>query len=196
MKIYPRFSKEAVHALTRGGVGIVPTDTIYGISGLALRKRTVEKIYRLRKRNPKKPMIVLIGSLADLKKFGVRLRHSEHALLTRLWPGKVSVVLPCRGRKFAYLHRGRRTLAFRMPAWKPLAAFLKITGPLVSTSVNPEGKPPATSIREARKYYGNRVAFYIDKGRLASAPSTLVALARGRVAILRQGAARIRGTKQ
>ena len=187
MKIYPRFSKEAVHALTRGGVGIVPTDTIYGISGLALRKRTVEKIYRLRKRNPKKPMIVLIGSLADLKKFGVRLRHSEHALLTRLWPGKVSVILPCDSEKFSYLHRGTKTLAFRLPRPTWLRKLLQKTGPLVAPSANREGESSAKTIREAKKYFKNNVDFYVDAGRFDSQPSALLKIERGRVVVLRKG---------
>src|SRR3989344_7841537 len=132
--------KDIAKILRRGGVGVLPTDTLYGMVGSALKKETVERIYRLRKRSPKKPFIILIGSLTDLKKFNIRIstgdgvmtRHytgmRPHAigqgahpsrissrLLRMLWPGKVSIVLPCRMKKFAYLHRGTKTLAFRMP---------------------------------------------------------------------------------
>ena len=57
--------------LCAGGVGVMPTDTIYGIVGSALDKKAVERIYRLRKRNVRKPMIILIGDAGDLKLFGV-----------------------------------------------------------------------------------------------------------------------------
>ena len=50
-----------VTTLRNGGVGVVPTDTIYGIVGSALNPKTVARIYKLRRRNPKKPMIILIG---------------------------------------------------------------------------------------------------------------------------------------
>ncbi len=50
----------AAEVLRRGGVGVMPTDTIYGIVGSALRPSTVRRIYRLRRRNLRKPMIILI----------------------------------------------------------------------------------------------------------------------------------------
>jgi L-threonylcarbamoyladenylate synthase len=174
--------------LSAGGVGILPTDTLYGIVGAALEKKTVERIYRSRHRNLKKPMIVLIGSLADLKLFGVALDKNERALARGVWPGKVSVVMPCRSTKFSYLHRGTRSLAFRMPEPAWLRALLKKTGPLVAPSANIEGEPPAKTIVEAKKYFGATVDFYANAGRLISPPSTIITLARGNIKILRQGA--------
>lgn len=177
--------------LAAGGVGVMPTDTIYGIVGSALDKKTVERIYRLRRRNKKKPMIVLISSLADLKKFGVALTARERALARRMWPGKVSVILPCRSAKFAYLHRGTKTLAFRMPEPRWIRALLAETGPLVAPSANIEGEPPAKTIAEAKQYFGTKVEFYGDAGAMVSAPSTLVAVKDGAVTVLRQGAVKI-----
>ena len=52
--------------------------------------------------------------------------------------------------------------------------LLKETGPLVAPSANPEGEIPAKNIEEARKYFGNKVDFYIDEGKIISEPSTLV----------------------
>ncbi len=67
--------------LKAGGVGVLATDTIYGIVGSALSKKTVERIYSLRKRNLKKPMIVLIGEITDLKFFGIKLNNEERKIL-------------------------------------------------------------------------------------------------------------------
>lgn len=167
---------------------MVPTDTIYGISASAFSPEAILRIYRLRKRNPKKPFIVLISSIADLIKFNVRLKPAVYHLLTKWWPGKVSVVLPCNLRNFFYLHRGTGTLAFRVPKNAKLRAFLKKTGPLVSASVNPEGLPPARTISQAKKYFGDNLDFYIDVGVLNSPPSTLVSFVGGKIKILRQGA--------
>ncbi len=201
-----------ISVLQQGGIGILPTDTLYGIVGSALKRKTVERIYKLRRRNSKKPMIVLVGALADLKKFGVVLSTVHRKLLTRLWPGKVSIILPCASKKFAYLHRGTKTLAFRYPKSKWLQNLLKKTGPLVAPSANWEGRPPAKTIAGAKKYFGpvrsraraqarprgasgratsNGMDFYINRGRLNSKPSTLVALRDGKVEILRQGAVKI-----
>ena len=64
------FPKYIADVLARGGVGVIPTDTIYGIVGSALDKKTVERIYKLRKRNIKKPLIILIPAATALGKFG------------------------------------------------------------------------------------------------------------------------------
>jgi L-threonylcarbamoyladenylate synthase len=165
----------------------VPTDTIYGIVGSAFKKKTVERIYRLRRRNPRKPMIVLVSRAAELQEFGVRLAPRERRILEKLWPGRVSVIVPCGGRKFSYLHRGTKSIAFRVPAKKALRALLRKTGPLVAPSANWEGYPPARTVAEARRYFGNRVSAY-RSGYTSKTPSTVVRLAGGRLEIVRRGA--------
>jgi L-threonylcarbamoyladenylate synthase len=167
----------------------MPTDTIYGICGSALNKKTVERIYELRKRNPAKPMIILIGSFNDLKEFGVALNEKQKKILKKFWPGKVSVVLECKNekliKKFKYLHpsykfmrgihRGTKTLAFRMPKKHQLRKILEISGPLVAPSANWEGYPPAKTISEAEKYFGNKVVYY-DAGKIVGKPSKIIRL--------------------
>lgn len=176
---------QAIRILQHGGVGVIPTDTIYGVVGSALDMKAVERIYRLRDRNRRKPMIILISSALDVRMFGVKLNPEIKKLLGRLWPGRVSVILKCISKRFAYLHRGTKTLAFRLPAKKFLRAFLKKTGPLVAPSANLEGKPPAQTIIEAWHYFGDRVDFYIDGGRLDRKPSKLVAMYEGKDQVLR-----------
>jgi len=182
----------AAALLKRSGIGVMPTDTLYGLVGSAFSKKAVARIYRVRRRSLGKPFIILIASTAELKKFGISLGIGERGLLARLWPGKVSVVLPCRSACFKYLHRGVKSLAFRVPKDAVLRRLLTKTGPLAAPSVNPEGKKPAVNISAAKKYFGSRVDFYIGGGRRASRPSTLVALNGGKLKILRKGAAPVR----
>ena len=178
--------KEVAVILKRGGVGVLATDTLYGIVGCALSKKAVARIYRLRKRDPKKPLIILIASVRDCARFGVKIDTQTKKLLSAVWPGKVSVILSCRYKKFFYLHRGTKTLAFRVPASIRVRRLLQKTGPLAAPSANIEGMPPATTVTEAKKYFGEGVDFYINSGKRASAPSTLVALESGRIVIKRQ----------
>lgn len=168
-----------VKIIKRGGIGVIPTDTLYGIVGLALSKKAVSRIYRVRGRNPKKPFIILIGSIADLKRFGIRVNSEVNArVLNKVWPGPVSVILPCPSKKFTYLHRGTKTLAFRVPKTVWLRAILKKTGPLVAPSANPEGKATALTVAEARTYFGSRVDFYLDRGRRNAQASNLLEIKR------------------
>ncbi|MEI7891377.1 MAG: L-threonylcarbamoyladenylate synthase [bacterium] len=183
--------------LKSGGVGVLPTDTLYGIVASALDKKTVERLYLLRKRDLKKPMIILIASLNDLKKFEISLTLKKKKVLKDLWPGKVSVVFPCKQKKLEYLHRGSGGLAFRFPLDDELTSLLKKVGPLVAPSANLAGKEPAADIAEAKKYFGEKIEFYVDAGKLKSKPSTLVKIDEvGKIEILRQGAVKIAKTRK
>lgn len=182
-------------------VGVMPTDTLYGLVGSALPKKAVERIYKLKGRRPDKPLIILISSFKDLELFGVKLNEKQKKALKKLWPGKVSVILPILRKqqsKFNYLTRGSDSLAFRLPAKKSLNQILKKTEPLVAPSANPEGKKPAQTIAEAKKYFGTclpagrqKIDFYIDGGKLKSKPSTLVLLKEDYLKILRKGAGKL-----
>lgn len=177
--------EEAKDELKKGQVGVLPTDTIYGLVGSALNPNTVERIFQLRKRQQDKPMIVLISSLSDLKLFGIKLSLKQKKLLTKLWPNPVSVILPCSNKKFVYLHRGTKTLALRIPKSKPLLKLLKKTGPLVAPSANRAGEKHAQTIKEAQQYFQNKVDFYVDQGPLTSDPSPLIALTDDKIKVLR-----------
>ncbi|MBI4993386.1 methylated-DNA--[protein]-cysteine S-methyltransferase [Candidatus Wolfebacteria bacterium] len=172
--------QKTARLLKDGVMGVIPTDTIYGICASALNKKSVEKVYKLRKRNPKKPMIILISSFDDLKLFGVGIDKKRKAILKKFWLQgkrlrKISVILKCPLKKFAYLHRETKTLAFRLSKNKELIKILKISGPLVAPSANWEGYKPAQNISQAKKYFGGKV-FYFDKGKIISKPSMLVDL--------------------
>lgn len=182
---------QAIKYLRRGKIGIIPTDTIYGLVGQALTKKTVGRIYEVRERTPDKPLIILIGSLDDLKLFGIRIDAKTKKLLAKYWPGKISIILPCKYKKFEYLHRGSNGLAFRLPDYDLLVEILKQTGPLVAPSANPEGNEPAANLAEARKYFGKKIDFYYGSGRLKSLPSTLIKIVKGKVEVLREGAVKI-----
>lgn len=184
--------KNIISFLKEGRIGVMPTDTIYGIVGSALNPEAVEKIYKLRKRTPDKPMIILISSTTDLKKFGIIPTIPQINFLKNIWPNPVSVVLPCKLAKFSYLHRGKKSLAFRMPKNEILLEILKRVGPLVAPSANYADEKPAQTLAEAKKYFGDRISFYIDGGRLKSKPSTIVQLYEdGTRIVLREGNFRV-----
>lgn len=192
MRKYRAYREKLVSVLRHGGVAVLPTDTIYGILGSALAEKTVERIYIIRERQPKKPCIMLIADMTDIARFGVHLSESEKCFLNLVWPGKVSVVLPCPHKRYAYLHRGTKTLAFRVPRNKWLRDILRETGPLIAPSANPEGSVPAETIRQAKSYFGGAIDLYMSAGRrLQGKASTVVSLDRGEVMVLREGAGRV-----
>lgn len=174
--------------LREGGVGVLATDTLYGVVAAAENEAAVERVYALKKRTPTKPVIILIASPNDLSIFGIDLSPERRERLMQYWPGPTSVVLPCGAKVPEYLHRGTHTLAFRLPDNQALQAFLKESGPIIAPSANPEGLEPATTIEEAKAYFGAGVDFYIDSGERTGEPSTLISLdEQGEVTVLRKG---------
>ena len=177
-------NKLLVDALKRSGVAVIPTDTIYGIVACALDKKAVERLYKVRRRNPKKPCIILISKIEDLRQFEISPDEKTLNILRTLWPGPVSVILPCLSKKFAYLHRGTRSLAFRLPKKQGVVRLLRKTGPLIAPSANPEGLAPARTITEAKKYFTSEVDVYMA-GRVGGRPSKLVSIRNGKMVVLR-----------
>lgn len=176
--------------LNNGGIGVIPTDTIYGVSARAFDLEAVERVQRLRERDATKPFIILISSLSELTNFGVQLNSSAEKFLTNHWPGPLSVILPVRG-ELEHLQPSEGTLAFRLPDFPELQDLIQATGPLISTSANRKGEPPARNIEGAQSYFGEEVDFYLARGDLDGAPSTLIRFRDGKPEVLRQGSLRI-----
>ena len=183
--------------LKENGVVVLPTDTIYGIAGVATNASVVNRIYDLRKRDINKPCIILIGEIADLEKFSITLSEKQKSAIGEYWPAEagasagpstpVSIVLDCPDEKLSYLHRGTKTLAFRLPLPPSLRNLLKETGPLIAPSANVEGMPPARSITEAKKYFGDRVDLYVNGGEIKGEASKVIKLHKdGSINILRE----------
>jgi L-threonylcarbamoyladenylate synthase len=121
---------EAIAVLLQGGVGVMPTDTVYGLVARAVDPRAVERLYALKQREHK-PGTVVAANVGQLVELGVDERHL--GLVTRWWPNPLSVVCAA-GDDLGYLHQGLDSLAVRVPADDWLRALLEQTGPLVTSS--------------------------------------------------------------
>jgi L-threonylcarbamoyladenylate synthase len=186
------FEKEIIDVLKSGGVGVIPTDTLYGIVASTSNPEAVERVYAIRNRDAGKACIILIADIPELEKFSIELSSKERDWLEAVWPGQVSIMLPCMNEQLQYLTRGTGHLVFRMPDDEVLRTLLRETGPLIAPSANLEGQAPAETIDEAKEYFGDSVDFYIDGGVLRGAPSTIVKLENDHVTMLRSGAAEIK----
>lgn len=176
---------EAVEALKSGKVGVIPTDTVYGLAARAADPAAVERLYAL-KRRERKPGTVIAASVKQLIGLGVEeraLRRVEH-----LWPNSLSVETPL-GEQLAYLHQGTGHCAWRVPADENLRKTLEQTGPLATSSANQPGEPPAVNVDEAQRYFGDAVDFYVDGGNLSGRqPSTVIRIVDDEIVVAREGA--------
>lgn len=159
--------------LTEGSVGVLKTDTLYGLVARADNKQAVERIYDIKQRDDSKPLIVLISNISQLYD---PLPESIDETVNGLWPGKNSIVLPAPSAP-EWLVRGSQGVCYRMPDDARLRQLIDATGPLVAPSANPQGQTPARSVGEAQGYFDDRVDFYVDGGvAMDSQPSSVYIL--------------------
>lgn len=179
---------EAIAILQNGGVGVLPTDTVYGLVARAADQAAVARLYALKDREGK-PGTVIAANVEQLAELGVPKRYLK--AVEHLWPNPLSIVLPVHD-DLTYLHQGLRSLPFRIPADENLRHLLEQTGALVSSSANHPGQPPANILAEAEQYFGNQVDFYVDGGDLSKREaSTIIRIVDDAIEVLRPGALRI-----
>ena len=187
------YDETTIEFLAEGGMGIMPTDTLYGLVASALDPDAVERVYKIKQRNGSKPLIVLISDLEQVEQFGIVLDDALIEQLSTYWPivastekkEAYSIVLPTVDDQYEYLSCGTDTIAFRLPDDDELRELIRAVGPLVAPSANPEGYPPATTVDEAQKYFGSDADFYVDGGTLDGKPSTLIRIENDEVEVLR-----------
>ncbi len=173
--------------LKKGEIIVLPTDTLYGLCADALNYKAVEKVYRLKNRNPQKPLIVLISDLNWLEKFFFIKPLPEKVKELFLLEEPLSILLPIKG--FEWISRKSGKIAFRLVKKGFIKDFLKKYGrPIVAPSANWEGFPPAKDPFQAFLYFGNQVKVYYNAGPLKGKPSTIVETFKGgNIKILREG---------
>lgn len=177
-----------VTIIQKGGVGVLPTDTVYGLVCLATDKQAVKRLYELKSRE-NKPGTVIASSVTQLTGIGLKARYLK--AVEQYWPNPISIIIPCSS-GLDYLDQGLRTLAVRVSSDVVLNGLLDKVGPLLTSSANLPGKSPASNITSAKKYFGDKIDFYVDGGDLSGQePSTLIRIIDDAVEVLREGAVKI-----
>jgi tRNA threonylcarbamoyl adenosine modification protein (Sua5/YciO/YrdC/YwlC family) len=174
--------------LKNGAVGVLPTDTVYGLVCRATDKKAVSRLYQLKSRESK-PGTVIAASAEQLIELGIPARYLKP--LAHFWPNRISIIVPSTP-ALAYLDLGKMSVAVRIPADDVLLALLKQAGPLLTSSANQPGSPTAETPAEAKSYFGDQVDFYVDGGDLSGRPpSTIIKVIDDEVVVLREGAIKL-----
>ncbi|MBW3568537.1 L-threonylcarbamoyladenylate synthase [Candidatus Parcubacteria bacterium] len=175
-----------VELFNSGKVVVIPTDTVYGLSVKANNEKAVEALYGLKNRESK-PGTVIAASIDQLVELGIKRRYIT--AVADYWPGSISIEIP---HGLGYLSQETGRQAFRVVSDPTLLKLLQGTGPLLTTSCNLPGQPPANNINEAMIYFGDKVAAYVDGGDLSGRePSTLIRIVDDVVEVIREGAVKI-----
>lgn len=145
----------AADYLLAGAVIAYPTEAVYGIGCLPFDEAAVRRVIRIKGRSAAKGLILIAAATAQLDDFITIPQGHAGAEIRASWPGPVTWVLPARPAIPDLLTGGRDTLAVRVTA-HPLASYLctRVGSPLVSTSANRAGRPPARSALAVRRHLG------------------------------------------
>lgn len=189
--------RAAVRILKRGGVAAFPTETMYGLGCDPRQTRAVEKIYAIKGRAWRKPLLLAASSVADARRVAV-LDGPAASLGRRYWPGPLTLVLPAK--RGAHIDRRvapHGEVAIRVSSSPFVRVLVRAFGfPLVATSANRSGETECRSGQAvARVFRGRHAApdVVIDLGSLPRRkPSTLVKIGKGgKIKIVRRGTIRV-----
>jgi len=175
-----------VDFLNTGGIVICPTDTVYGFLADATNKKSVEKIYKIKKRLRSKPLPIFISDIKMAKELA-EIDEKQEKIFKKYWPGKYTLIL--KRKKGLKLYDGAKDgIALRIPKYNFLNILLKkINKPLVQTSVNISGKPTLTKISDIINQFDKRDILIIDAGNLRKNKSSkILDLTKNKIEVLRK----------
>lgn len=143
--------EHAVHALRDGQVIACPTEAVWGLSCDPHNEAALTKLMRMKARDPAKGVIVVAASIAQLEPWLKDLPYALYAPLLTSWPGPVTWLVPDNGTAPALVRGDHACVALRVTDHPGMQALCTaFGGPLVSTSANRAGEPPAMSAAEVR----------------------------------------------
>ena len=169
--------KQAVEVLNRGGVAVIPTDTVYGLAARPDFAAAVERLYTIKGREAKKPIALLASDVDAIARFGYPLAGRARDLAEKFWPGALTLVVGKEG--------------FRIPDHAETRELIAACGGVLRvTSANLSGRRPATDAPQALADVGLSADFVVDDGvSPGGVPSTVVRVnPDGALEVLREGA--------
>jgi tRNA threonylcarbamoyl adenosine modification protein (Sua5/YciO/YrdC/YwlC family) len=154
----------AVRALEKGGLVVLPTDTVYGIGADAFSPTAVGRLLAAKGRGRQMPPPVLVGDSTVVDALAVEVSDEARDLMAAFWPGALTIILKAQPSLAWDLGDTGGTVALRMPDHEAALRLLRRYGPLAVTSANLTGEPPAQDAAAAEAYFGANVAVYLDTG--------------------------------
>ncbi len=168
---------DGIAAIQAGELVVYPTETFYALGADPFSRAALERLFQVKAREAGHPIGLIAADTTMAFSLAREVPIDARRLADAFWPGPLTIVMPARDDLPPEL-TGPDGVAVRVspnPVARALAAGLG--HPIAATSANLSGKPPASSLVEARAMLGAKVKVYLEGGNLmASAPSTLVAV--------------------
>ncbi len=152
----------ARHALARGGVVAYPTEAVWGLGCEPLNRHAVDQLLGLKKRQGGKGFILIAAEFEQVAPFIAPVPKAKLKPALDSWPGPHTWLMPAADWVPRYLTGGRATLAVRVTAHPVASALCRAYGgPIVSTSANISGRPPARTALQVRQMFGSDLDYIL-----------------------------------
>lgn len=140
--------------LQKGGIIAYPTEAVYGLGCDPLNQQAVMRLLTLKKRSVNKGLILIAASVEQLMPYILPVEEAAMAQVLKTWPGPVTWLFPASEQVPEWIRGQHETVAVRVTD-HPLASTLCYIfgGPIVSTSANVEGHPPALNAEQVNDIF-------------------------------------------
>ncbi len=179
----------AIETIESGGVICMPTETFYGLCADATNPAACSRIFKIKRRETDKPVPLLLPSINDLEKFVGEVTNTAKLLMDRYWPGPLNLVFRAKQPSPLAVPMLTGTIALRLSS-DPVASLIaaEVGKPIVATSANISGQPPAAEPRSLSDEILSAIDFLLDDGpRSGILGSTIVDVTESTPRILRHG---------
>lgn len=155
--------EDAAALLHAGGVLAHPTEGVYGLGCDPDNRVAFEKIFALKRRPPEQGVLLIAADFAQIEPWIADVPERALARARAAWPGAHTFIFPRSARVPEWVAGGHAGIALRITGHPPAAALCRaFGGPLVSTSANRHGHPPAMSVGDIRAIFGDEPDGVLD----------------------------------
>lgn len=173
--------------LEKGGVGIIPTDTVYGLCANALNRDAIKRIYKIKKRDLDKPLVLFVKDKKEIENYCI-VDDIGRKIIERFIPGAITLVLKKKDPLFSISLKNFDTIGVRIPNNKFIIDLLNsLDFPLATTSANISGEKTPKNLDGLKKIFMGVVDFIVDGGELGDVPSTVLEIFDGEIRVIREG---------
>ena len=145
--------QQAAQVVRQGGVIAYPTEAVWGLGCDPWNMEAVYRLLALKARPVGKGLILVAADIAQFDFLLADLPRSWRAQLQLSWPGPNTWLVPHQGRLPEWITGRHDSVALRVSDHPLVRALCALTGPLVSTSANPAGRPAARSRLRVEQYF-------------------------------------------
>ena len=182
--------QQGADLIRAGGIVAFPTETVYGLGANAFDAAAVARIFEAKRRPSFDPLIVHLATPDDVGLVGVADGPVVERLMSRFWPGPMTLVLPRVDQIPGIVTAGLSTVAVRVPLHTIATRLILTSGcPIAAPSANRFGSLSPTRASHVEAGLGEQVDLILDGGATTwGVESTIVAVVDGKVSVLRLGA--------